>query len=216
MNAMQRLTEADAVARLAERDATLYTDVVQERQPILHRMGWIDLASVTAGRLPQYASIAEQIIGEGATDVVLLGMGGSSLASLVISEVVGSAGGHPRLHVLDTTSPPAVAALLDTANGGLDPAHTWFLVSSKSGTTIEPLSLYAIFRAWSDAALGTARGRSSLHRHHRSGHPARDVPPARDHAHRPAGSRQRGRAVLGALGLRTRHPHRSSARTRHD
>ncbi len=147
---MQQLVEDDVVARLAKRDAGLFTDEVQERQPILHRMGWIDLATKAAERVPQYASITQQVIDEGAKDVVLLGMGGSSLASLVVSEVFGAAPDHPRLHVLDTTSPVTVSALI----GQLDPQSTWFLVSSKSGTTIEPLSLYAIFRAWADEALG--------------------------------------------------------------
>jgi len=150
VDSIQQLVEDDVVARLAKRDAGLFTDEVQERQPILHRMGWIDLATKAAERVPQYASITQQVIDEGAKDVVLLGMGGSSLASLVVSEVFGAAPDHPRLHVLDTTSPVTVSALI----GQLDPQSTWFLVSSKSGTTIEPLSLYAIFRAWADEALG--------------------------------------------------------------
>ncbi len=150
MDSMQRLVENDVIARLAERDASLFADDVQARQPMLHRMGWIDLALKAAERLPQYQSITEQVIAEGATDVVLLGMGGSSLASLVFSDVFGAAPGHPTLHVLDTTSPVTVSHLKDT----LVPETTWFLVSSKSGTTIEPLSLYAIFREWADATLG--------------------------------------------------------------
>ncbi len=83
------------------------------------------------------------------TDVVLLGMGGSSLASLVLSSVLGESG-DATLHVLDTTAPRTVDAALAT----LDPATTLYLVASKSGGTIEPNTLYAIFREVADSALG--------------------------------------------------------------
>jgi hypothetical protein len=76
-------------------------------------------------------------------------MGGSSLASLVLGDLLGDSGGV-RLHVLDTTCPQTVAATLEH----LDFATSVVLVSSKSGGTIEPNSLYAVFRAAADAALG--------------------------------------------------------------
>jgi transaldolase/glucose-6-phosphate isomerase len=150
MDSMQRLVENDVIARLSRRDPSLFTDNLEEHQAVLHRMGWIGNSPKAAERVAQYENITRQVVAEGATDVVLLGMGGSSLASLVLSEVFGPAEGHPRLHVLDTTSPVTVIELI----GRLNPQTTWFLLSSKSGTTIEPLSLYAIFREWADAALG--------------------------------------------------------------
>ena len=158
MSSMQRLIDEKVVERLASHDATLFADSVDQRQAILHRMGWIGLAARAASRLPQYASIADQLLTEGTTDIVLLGMGGSSLASLVLSEVLGSGEGRPRLHVLDTTSPVSVAELLDTDSGALVPARTSVIVASKSGTTIEPLSLYAWMREWADDALGDPAG----------------------------------------------------------
>ncbi|MFU8890088.1 MAG: glucose-6-phosphate isomerase [Anaerosomatales bacterium] len=150
MNAMERLLEADAIARLADRDPTLFTDDVDQRQPILKRLGWTDLAEKAATRLPLATNLAAEMAHDGVTDVVLLGMGGSSLAPLVMSEVLGPVEGAPALHVLDTASPSTVNALISA----LDPHATAFVLASKSGTTIEPLSLYAVFREWMDDALG--------------------------------------------------------------
>jgi len=149
MDALQRLKDADAVRRLTERDPLLFSSDVDMRQPIMQRLGWTDLATAATGRLPLVTNLAKALLAEGATDVVLLGMGGSSLAALTLNRVIGPAPGMPRLHVLDSTSPIAVAALLES----LDRTRTFFLLASKSGTTVEPLSLYAIFRAWMETEL---------------------------------------------------------------
>ncbi len=144
MNSLQRLSEADAIQRLAAHDGSLYTSDIDVRQKITHRLGWTDLAEKAPQRIPLIVTLGKTLVEEGATDIVLLGMGGSSLAALVMSQIIGSAPGMPRLHVLDTTNPLVIDRALHT----LDRASTYFLISSKSGTTIEPLSLYAIFRAW--------------------------------------------------------------------
>lgn len=153
MTALDRLVEADAVTRLRDRDPTLFTIEVDQRIPIQRRLGWTDLAEKAPGRMPLLHQLRDAIIDEGATDIVLLGMGGSSLAPLVLERVFGSAPGLPRLHVVDTTDPGTAEDLMSS----LSPESTFFLVSSKSGTTIEPLSLYAVFRPWSEAALGRVR-----------------------------------------------------------
>lgn len=144
MTSLDRLIALDAVARLGAHDATLFSANVDDRIPIMQRLGWTDLASKAAGRLPLLASLAETVHAEGATDVLLLGMGGSSLAPLVIERVIGGAPGHPQLHVVDTTSPMQVRRLL----AGLNRETTHVIVSSKSGTTIETRSLYAIIHDW--------------------------------------------------------------------
>ncbi len=150
MNAMERLIEADAIARLVDRDPTLFSSDVDLRQPIMQRLGWTDLAEKASSRLPLVTNIAMGLSDEGVTDVVLLGMGGSSLAALVMNEVLGPVPGSPRLHVLDTTSPTSATTLMAT----LHPSRTAFVVASKSGTTVEPLSLYSVFREWMDDSLG--------------------------------------------------------------
>lgn len=144
MSGMDRLAELDAVRRLRDRDASLFSDDLDMRIPIMQRLGWTDLAEKAPSRLPLLEGLKSALLGEGVSDLLLLGMGGSSLAPLVISRVIGSADGFPRLHVLDTTSPVQVSSLLET----LDRTTTYVIVSSKSGTTIEPLSLYAIVQAW--------------------------------------------------------------------
>lgn len=149
MDSLAKLIEADAVRRLVDRDPTLFSSDVDLRQPIMQRLGWTDLAERAESRLTLVENLAVAIAEEGATDIVLLGMGGSSLAPLVMERVIGSAPGAPKLHVLDTTSPAAVTALRDS----LTRETTFFILSSKSGTTIEPLSLYAIFRAWMEEEM---------------------------------------------------------------
>ncbi|MEA5075536.1 MAG: hypothetical protein VB139_04230 [Coriobacteriia bacterium] len=153
MSARDRLTELDAVRRLRARDVSLFSDDPDLRIPVMQRLGWTDLAEKAAGRLPLLTGLADALVQEGATDLLLLGMGGSSLAPLVIERIIGGGHGFPRLHVLDTTSPVQVAGLLSE----LSPESTYAIVASKSGTTIEPLSLYAIVSAWyAEAGLNRA------------------------------------------------------------
>lgn len=150
MGAIERLVEANAIERLLARDASLFSDDVDTRIAVGQRLGWLDLASKAPARFPLLHNLADALRSEGAADIVLLGMGGSSLAPLVLSRILGNAPGYPRLHVVDTTSPIVVSHLIQT----LDPARTFVIVASKSGTTVEPLSLYAIFRGWLDDTLG--------------------------------------------------------------
>jgi glucose-6-phosphate isomerase len=152
MNALQRLVDADAVARLHARDVTLFSADADVQTTVANRLGWIDLARQASSSLPQITDIAGRARAEGVTDVVLLGMGGSSLASLVISRVLGTA--SARMHVLDTVSPITVRRAIEE----LDPATTLYVVASKSGGTIEPNALYAIFRAHVDSVLGDDAG----------------------------------------------------------
>lgn len=144
MNALQRLIESNAIDRLIRRDPSLFTHDIEQRQRIANRLGWTDLAERAQSRIPLAENLTRTLAEEGATDVVLLGMGGSSLSAIVFNRVIGEQPGGLRLHVLDTTCPQTVTALLES----LDQSTTYFLLSSKSGTTIEPLSLYAIFRSW--------------------------------------------------------------------
>lgn len=88
-------------------------------------------------------SFARQIKEEGFSHVLLLGMGGSSLAPEVFQKTFGNAPGFPELFVFDSTHPAAVIAV----EKGLDIAKTLFLISSKSGTTLETLSLFRYFWA---------------------------------------------------------------------
>lgn len=154
MSALDRLIEADAVRRLWARDGSLFSRDPAVAISVEGLLGWIGLAPSATAAAPALAEAAEAARASGITDVVLLGMGGSSLAPLVLGEVLGGAEGSPRLHVLDTTSPYAVLRTLERSW----PSTTLVVVSSKSGGTIEPNSLYAVFRKWAEELLGDEAG----------------------------------------------------------
>lgn len=146
MDARTHMDRLHAVDRLASSDASLFADPAIAAE----RLGWIGLPADAAAQAPSLREVAADVVAAGVTDVVLLGMGGSSLAPLVLSRAIDVAPGNPVLHVVDTTSPEHVDRLLR----GLRPASTFVLVSSKSGTTVEPRSLAEVFRAWLRADLG--------------------------------------------------------------
>jgi transaldolase / glucose-6-phosphate isomerase len=124
--------------RLWEKDPTLWSPEPFPPE-LADRLGWLDLA--TAEPEPDITRLAARAAAEDIRHVVLLGMGGSSLAPEVFSRAIGSGPGRPALLVLDSTHPGAVRSVRDT----IDPRHTWFLVSSKSGTTLETLSFFHFF-----------------------------------------------------------------------
>lgn len=122
--------------RLWARDATLWTDSGEERW-----LGWLFPRPGDPGHLEALDTFAAQVRAEGFTHALLLGMGGSSLAPEVMARVLEPAAGAPRLLVLDSTVPAQVRA----CEGRIDPARTLFIVSSKSGTTLETQLLASYF-----------------------------------------------------------------------
>ena len=92
-------------------------------------------------QVPKLTELRGQLVAEGFTDAVLMGMGGSSLAPEVFRQTFGAAKGALNVHVLDTTDPAAIAAV----ERSIDVKKTAFLVASKSGTTLETLSHYRYF-----------------------------------------------------------------------
>ncbi|UCE21832.1 MAG: hypothetical protein JSV46_06360 [Candidatus Aminicenantes bacterium] len=135
----------DFCRRLWAKDPTLW---FSEPQPeITDRLGWLVLPEMMQNKLEELSSFAEQIKDEGISHLVLLGMGGSSLAPDVFQNTFGNAPGYPGLQVLDSTHPLAVLSVEDK----LDLNRTLFLISSKSGTTLETLSLFRYY--WSKVSL---------------------------------------------------------------
>src|SRR5260221_10778374 len=112
----------------------------ETQKEIADRLGWMQSPLLMADSLDRLQAFADSIKRGGFTDVVLLGMGGSSLAPEVLRAVVGVAPGWPRLHMLDSTDPAAVRG------AATPPETTLYLLASKSGTTIEPNALAAHFR----------------------------------------------------------------------
>jgi transaldolase/glucose-6-phosphate isomerase len=134
------LARTDRVAeRLRSGDATLWAPAGTPE--VADRLGWLTIHERMLGALGEVEAFAAEVAADGVEDVVLLGMGGSSLAPEVLRRSFGHRDGHPRLHVLDSTD----AATIRAVQGAVDVQRTLFLVSSKSGGTIEPLSLFAHF-----------------------------------------------------------------------
>ncbi len=145
--ALGGLQQRDVIARIWRKDHTVWKPDPGE---IINRLGWLTVTDVMTEQAPALASFAEEIQNAGFRNVVLLGMGGASLGSEVLRHTFGSAVGYPELIVLDSTVPAWVQAVTEA----IDPAHTLFLVSSKSGGTIETLSFYKYFRNLVEQAVG--------------------------------------------------------------
>jgi len=143
---LERAREDRVAERVREGDATLWGP--PGASEIGDRLGWLTSPERMLAETDELLAFADEVRDDGVTDVVLLGMGGSSLAPEVLRRSFGSAPGRPTLHVLDSTDAATVRAVQER----IDPAKTLFLVSSKSGGTIEPLSLFAHF--WSLAGDG--------------------------------------------------------------
>jgi glucose-6-phosphate isomerase len=146
---LAKIRDAAIVTRIWKRDHTVWKPDPRE---ITNRLGWLDVASTMSTKVPMLKSFAADIHDAGFRHVVLLGMGGSSLGAAVLGHTFGSSESYPRLIVLDSTLPESIKATVDS----IDPKLTLFLVSSKSGTTTEPLILHAFFRDLLEKALGKA------------------------------------------------------------
>ena len=129
-----------AAAGLWRRDPSVWSTDPATQKKIAGRLGWMSSPQLMAESIPRLRACADAVKREGITDVVLLGMGGSSLAPEVIRAVIGVAPGWPRFQMLDSTDPAAVRAATTP------PHRTLYILASKSGTTIEPSSLAAHFR----------------------------------------------------------------------
>jgi glucose-6-phosphate isomerase len=125
--------------RLRDADAGLWGP--PDTPEIANRLGWLTIAQRSLQHVGEVLDFAAQAQADGFTDAVLLGMGGSSLAPEVLRRTFSGSVQGLRLHVLDTTDPATIRA----TQAQLEPEHTLFIVSSKSGGTIEPLSLFAHF-----------------------------------------------------------------------
>ena len=107
------------------------------------RLGWLTISEAMLERAEELVEFARGVAAEGFTDAVLLGMGGSSLAPEVLWRTFGATQDALALHVLDSTDPAAILAVRDA----IDLDHTLFVVSTKSGGTIETRSLYEYFHS---------------------------------------------------------------------
>ncbi|EQD46461.1 bifunctional transaldolase/phosoglucose isomerase, partial [mine drainage metagenome] len=136
---IQSWQDAHVGDRLWRGDPTLWPAAAAP--DVADRLGWLRLPEMMRDALPELLKFAEEVRADGTRHVVVLGMGGSSLAPDVFRRIFGPRGGYPELLVLDSTHPDAIREV----QGLIDPRRTLFVVSSKSGTTTEPLSFHRYF-----------------------------------------------------------------------
>ncbi|GIL09412.1 MAG: glucose-6-phosphate isomerase [Chloroflexota bacterium] len=159
--ALRRMEHDQVIARIWDGDHTVWRPDPTE---ISNRLGWLRtpqdmLAELEhSGAAPAHAwstagsinELVDAVRGDGYTQALVLGMGGSSLAPDVFSRTFGAAEGYLSLAVLDSTDPAAVAA----HERALDLSKTLFVVSTKSGGTVETMSLFKYFYNQVSAAVG--------------------------------------------------------------
>jgi len=154
-------TEADALvaqsswkvdqiaSNLYGKDPGLWSSDPAVQADVAAFLGWVDAPLRTNEQVPAILEFAAEIKAAGFTDAVVLGMGGSSLSSLMFAQAFPNLGGL-RLHVLDSTNPADVARI----RNAVPLATTLIVVASKSGSTIEPLAFEEFFYAELQGELG--------------------------------------------------------------
>ena len=138
-------TQRGNTRRLWARDASLWTGADEARW-----LGWLSIAGDERGKVDQLNALAADVRAAGFSHALLLGMGGSSLCPEVLRLTFGRIDGAPDFHVLDSTDPGQVAA----AEHAVDLARTIVIVSSKSGSTLEPNILLEYFFDRVQTAVG--------------------------------------------------------------
>ena len=128
----------DRMARLWAGDASLWTGAGESEW-----LGWLQVVGAQRARVGELRALQREVVDQGFEHAVLLGMGGSSLCPEVLRRSFGRTAGAPDLRVLDSTDPAQVRAV----EQGIDYERTLFIVSSKSGTTLEPDIFLSYFAA---------------------------------------------------------------------
>ena len=144
--AFDRLDRMRFATALWSHEPAIWSSDAAVQQRIGQRLGWLHALEVVASDLDRLRGFAEGVRTGGFTDVVLLGMGGSSLAPEVMRQVLGVSPASPRFRMLDSVAPDAVRDAMANA------ATSLFLFASKSGTTIEPNVMAAEARRRIEAA----------------------------------------------------------------
>ena len=137
------------VRKLWDRESSVWTGKDENKW-----LGWLDIVDQQVENLAELEEFQKEVRNRGFTDILLLGMGGSSLGPEVLGEVFGHQAGFPRLHVLDSTDPQQVHSFQQKVTI----ATTLFIVSSKSGSTLEPNILKAYFFNEAKKVLGDKVG----------------------------------------------------------
>jgi glucose-6-phosphate isomerase len=134
-------TRAKLLPGIMARRAEVFTKKPDVRDLIAARLGWVDIASSMSLRIGEIESFGARVLADGLTQIVIVGMGGSSLCPEVFKLLFGRRTGVKSIDILDSTDPAAVLSVAKK----LDLQKTLFIVASKSGGTIETRSHEAFF-----------------------------------------------------------------------
>lgn len=148
--AIRGMARQRIIARIWAHDHTVWKP---EPTEITNRLGWLHSARTMLNDVPQLEKLANEVRADGYRYALLLGMGGSSLAPEVFRYTFGVKRGYLDLAVLDSTDPETILSHAER----LDPTRTLFIVSTKSGTTVETLSLFRFFYNQVAEAVGLDR-----------------------------------------------------------
>ncbi len=129
--------------RLWDKDPKIWKDDVMECELIKDSLGWLSVPGPMRTKVERLSAFANDIKAKGYKYLVVLGMGGSSLAPKLFADTFGVQGDYPELLVLDSTDPDSIISIRNK----VELSKTIFIVSSKSGSTIESLSLLDYFYA---------------------------------------------------------------------
>ena len=150
-NKLEQLNNENIIERIWKNDFTVWSNKPDE---ITNRLGWLNSPGASLGAIEEINEFVNSVRQDGIRHVLLLGMGGSSLAPEVFSKVFGAKKDYPDLAVLDSTEPGAVLEY----SGKLKPAETLYIVSSKSGGTVETFSFMKYFYNQTVSAVGKENG----------------------------------------------------------
>jgi transaldolase / glucose-6-phosphate isomerase len=138
---IKRAEDEQWTRKICRKDASLWKQEESHQKIIKNSLGWVTVPDQLYEAADELAAFSGRIREDGFKDVMLLGMGGSSLCPEVFRRTFGKIPGRPEIHVLDSTDPATVLAF----ESEVDLPHTLFVVASKSGTTTEPLMFYKYF-----------------------------------------------------------------------
>ncbi|MEJ7577707.1 MAG: hypothetical protein WKF74_11975 [Pyrinomonadaceae bacterium] len=154
-DALVRLADERIIERIWEQDASVWAEEESNQKIIKNSLGWLNSVEFVRARLGDLKAFADEVRGAGFERVMVLGMGGSSLCPEVLRQTFGKRKDDPELLVLDSTDPDTIA---DFTLRAAPIERTLFVVASKSGSTIEPLSFYKHFYEGVRAVKGERAG----------------------------------------------------------
>jgi transaldolase/glucose-6-phosphate isomerase len=148
--ALQRMSEQRVIRRIWSHDHTVWKP---EPAEISNRLGWLRIAEASKQGVDRLTGLTDELRAGGYRRAVLLGMGGSSLAPEVFAKTFGPARGYLDVSVIDSTDPGFILSFAED----LDFATTVFIVSTKSGGTVETLSFFKYFYNRTVEAVGVEK-----------------------------------------------------------